>query len=314
MESQASELKKRLELEIVKLRRSGVVLPSLEAKLAQAVNELKPRLRFDSTRDRLFNLEATSYIDTAVPTESKKPGVAYVKRAIKASVGWYFTYITQQVNNFNFEVVGLLNALELRLVEQERRLARIAPELELRTVRDHFPADEQADEVVLEILAHSPFTRPILVTEAGADQLLARLEQRHQDLAYGLEEDPALADDGATQGLDIRNHALLWHLEHCGDASLDAIVARGVALECSPVWFKRVVLTEIARTLTPDGCALLIHHEPTILTQSPALTAVAAIRGAPISTEAWHLLAHDAGFDPTTTKIDDHTSLTRLGR
>lgn len=312
LETQTSELRQRLEREVVKLRRSGVIPPSLEAKMNQAVNDLKPRLRFDSTKDRLFNLEATSYIDTAVPTASKRPGVTYVKRAIKAGVGWYLTYLAQQVNNFTFETVGLLNSLELRLSEQEQRLARVAPHLSLGHATGQFPTNSLAEQAVLSLLMANQTELPILVTAAGGDHLLAELTTLLPDLAYGQIEDPNLADDAAKTGLDIRNSELLWHLEHCGDGSLGAIILRGAELECSPVWFKRGVLSETKRVLARDGVAILVHHEPSILTSSKDLTATAAIRGEPISTEAWSILTKEAGLLTTTEIIDIDTAVTRL--
>jgi hypothetical protein len=280
----------------------------------QAVNELKPRLRFDSTKNRLFNVEATSYIDTAVPTESKRPGVSYVKRAIKAGVGWYLTYITQQVNNFTFETVGLLNALELRLSEQELRLARLAPQVSLGRTSGQFPANALAEQAVRAQLMARQTELPILVTDAGGDNLLADLTALLPDLVYGQIEDSNLADHTAKDGLDIRNSSLLWHLEHCADGALGAIVLRGTELECSPIWFKRGVLSEAQRVLAADGVALLIHHEPSILAASRGLSATAAIRGEPISAAAWTILADEAGFRTITEIIDVDTAVTRLDR
>ncbi|MEX6429794.1 hypothetical protein [Ferrimicrobium acidiphilum] len=314
MESQTAELKRQLELEIVKLRRSGKLPPSLEAKMTQAVSELKPRLRFDSTRDRLFNLEATSYIDTAVPTDSQKPGVALVKRVIKAGIGWYLTYVTQQINNFTFETVGLLNALELRLAEQERRLARVAPHIALGEVIGHFPVSAHTEDLVYQELRARRYDRPLLIAEAASDGLLARLSQDEPDFAYGQEADPRLADDAAARGLDIRNTSLLWHLEHCGDGSLGGVVLRGVELECSPIWYKRAILAEIARVLAPSAIALLVHHEPEVLDEAPDLEAMAAIRGEPISAKAWGILADEAGYGTRTERIDALTAITRLER
>ncbi|WP_276945345.1 hypothetical protein [Ferrimicrobium acidiphilum] len=314
MEPQTSELRGRLEREVVKLRRSGVIPPSLEAKMTQAVNELKPRLRFDSTKDRLFNVEATSYIDTAVPTDSKRPGVTYVKRAIKAGVGWYLTYVTQQVNNFTFETVGLLNALELRLSEQELRLAKIAPQVSLGHTSGQFPANILAEQAVRAQLLDRQNEQPILVTDAGGDRLLAELTALLPDLVYGQIEDSDLADRSAKEGLDVRNSSLLWHLEHCADGALGALVLRGTELECSPVWFKRGVLAETRRVLAADGVAVLIHHEPSALALSPELSATAAIRGEPISVAAWAILADEAGFSSSTETIDVDTAVTRLQR
>ena len=314
METQTTELRQRLEREVIRLRRSGVIPPSLEARMTQAVNELKPRLRFDSTKDRLFNVEATSYIDTAVPIDSKRPGVTYVKRAIKAGVGWYLTYVTQQVNNFTFETVGLLNALELRLSEQELRLARIAPQVSLGHTSAQFPANALAEQTVrAQLMAHQT-ELPMLVTDAGGDDLLAELTALLPDLVYGQIEDPTLADHTAEGGLDVRNSSLLWHLEHCADGSLGALVLRGAELECSPIWFKRAVLSEARRVLAADGVALLVQHEPSILAASPELRAVAAIRGEPISASAWRMLADEAGFRSTTETIDVDTAVTRLDR
>lgn len=308
------DLRERLEREMVKLRRSGVIPPSLEARMGEVMNELKPRLRFDSIKDRLFNLEATSYIDTAVPTSSQKPGVTYLKRTIKAGIGWYLTYLTQQINNFTFETVGLLNALELRLSEQEERLDRIAPHLSLGHSFGQFPANFLTQETVLDQLAQCSFERPILVAAADEDLLLATLTSKTPNLAYGQIEDPVLADRAAAEGLDVRNSSLLWHLEHCGKDSLGGVVLRGVELECSPIWFKRAVLAEIERVLAPGAPGLLIHHEPTILASSRELNAMAALRGGPITTPAWAVLVHEAGFRATTQTIDVDTLVTRLDR
>jgi hypothetical protein len=282
--------------------------------MTQAVNELKPRLRFDSTKDRLFNVEATSYIDTAVPTDSKRPGVTYVKRAIKAGVGWYLTYVTQQVNNFTFETVGLLNALELRLSEQELRLAKIAPQVSLGHTSGQFAANSLAEQAVRAQLMDRQIELPILVTDAGGDHLLAELTALLPDLVYGQIEESNLADRTAKGGLDVRNSSLLWHLEHCADGALGALVLRGTELECSPIWFKRGVLSETRRALATDGVALLIHHEPSVLASSPELNATAAIRGEPISAAAWAILANEAGFSSSTETIDVDTAVTRLQR
>jgi hypothetical protein len=88
------------------------------AQIRLVTSRLGRRGRVDDAREALVDLGDVTVIDTDVPTVSPRRRVRFVKRQVKALIGWYLRYLAQQTT-----VLGQATArLGTALVDQADRL------------------------------------------------------------------------------------------------------------------------------------------------------------------------------------------------
>jgi len=310
-----SELASRLEQELARLRRSGAVPPSLEAALAHELEALRPRVTLGtSVEHQLFAVEASGYIESAPPIASRRPGGAILKRIVRQGVGWYVTFLAQQLNNFHFQLLQLLALEDERLLALEQRLEAVAPGRYLLPRGVGFTGRAEVEREAIDQLAEAVARGPVLVTEAGADGVLAALAERAPEHAFGVVADPERADGLARSGLDVRVSTTAAQLASIADGALAGLVLRGVELELSGSFTKERLLAEALRTVGADGVVLMVHHEPEHLAVEPQLAALAGVFGKPVATGGWAALASAHGARLETRRVDATTRVSTLVR
>jgi hypothetical protein len=310
-----SDLAARLEEELVRLRRQGAVPPSFEAELVHELEALRPRVPLEaSVEHQLFAVEASGYIEAAPPIASRRPGGALLKRIVRQGVGWYVTFLAQQLNNFHFQLLQLLALEDERLRALEQRLEAVAPARYLIPRGVGFSARAEVERAAVDAMTEAVARGLVLVTEAGADGVLAALAERAPEHAFGVLADPEQADGLARAGLDVRVSTTAAQLERIDDGALAGLVLRGVELELSGSFTKERLLAEALRVVRADGTVLMVHHEPEHLAVDPQLRALAGVFGGPVATGGWAALAgaHGAGLE--TRRIDATTRVSTLVR
>ncbi len=307
----AGFIERELDAELAKLRRSGALPPSRERMLNDLSSELTPDLGNEPFENRLARVEASSYLDLAVPTASRKPGLSLIKRGLKAGMHWYLNYLVQQLNNFSYELIGLLEGVDARIEALERAGGpRSAPALPPRVSFDD--PDLVTDHLVSLVAGEHP-SAPVLVTEpARGDALLRLSRQIDPDLVYGVTSDPEEADRLSAAGLDARLSATSRHLERLAPQSHAAIVLRGAEIELTPSFVKEAILELAYAALSPGGTLAILHHEPSALERSGTLRAWAAVEGSPWPAGAWTAVCQRSGWKAATRRLSIDTYCTTV--
>ncbi|MHB8190766.1 MAG: hypothetical protein ACYDHP_10200 [Ferrimicrobium sp.] len=296
-----------LDEELRRLRHSGTISPSYLHRIDALLSEMEPPLVSLDTETHLRRFEQASFFDIDVPTASRKPGVALVKKTIRRGISWYLNYLTQQLNNASGELINTLDRLNIRLNEVEGRLDQIVPINALNGLVNRLPTSALATAALSDALDHITSEAPILITDADDDGLLVGAPENR----YGVTLNESVADQLCAQGCDVRVASLEHHLERIAPGSLASMVLRGTELEFSPTWLKHRLLAVAHDAIASGGVLHLLHHDPEILALDPALGAAASLRSAPLPEPAWReLLASTEWTDRHTTRIAADTWIT----
>jgi hypothetical protein len=292
-ENQDIDIDSALEQEVVKLRKSGRFSPALEHKLNQLIEELKPDIQTANPQYLLSQLEISSFIDSSVPTASRKPGLSIIKKSIKLLTGWYFHYLVQQFDDFTYQLIQVLQSNEHRIRNLEQQLSR--PDLPFEPLE--FPAVDLAIDPVCSAIESIRSEGKIMLADAASDRLLEELSNRFDTgLVYGITLDEARAEQIASAKLDVRIRSLVNHLESLVPSSHRSIVLRGAELELSSSSLKLMALKLAATALEDEGTLLLLVHQPPAARYGPKIAARAAIFGEPWPTGAWIEATYHFGF------------------
>jgi hypothetical protein len=98
------------------------------AAARMAASEFRP----DDLRSAALFLERQATIDLQVPTASRLPGVALVKRAIKKLMIWYLRFLGHQISafgqataRFGVTVANRVDGVESDIADLQERVARL---------------------------------------------------------------------------------------------------------------------------------------------------------------------------------------------
>ncbi|GEM_PF-4148083 len=148
MPDTAPDPSRLVEAEVGRLQAEGAFPPGVEAELARSFARLTPPDALDA-----------AYIDAEVPTASRLPGGAPLKRLLRSLLGWYLGAVVQQANRANAALAGAIQDLGARLEALERNAALPPP-----------PGGD-----LLGSLLGGPPPGPVLQAAAGQEGLLAEL-------------------------------------------------------------------------------------------------------------------------------------------
>lgn len=298
-----------IEAEARRLRESGEVDEALLAELDRVFASLVP----DETGDRDFEsaldrAERESLIDVHPPADSRMPGGAPVKRAIKKLVLWYMDFVAGQVTNLAGSLTRAVRLLGGRVdgfesqVEQLRR-EHEALRIEVRARGAELTAGAGAVDpsgawghAIVEHLAG--VTGRVLHAECGDGDLLKRLLDAGVD-AYGT--DPHAATSGDT--VEIRSGTALDHLGAVSPASLDGVVLSGF-IDRTTLGERAGVLTRVAEALAPGGRLLVVGTDPSVWAEQRSALEIDLAPGRPLHAETWGALLDAAGFDDVQVDAD----------
>jgi SAM-dependent methyltransferase len=283
-----SNLQAEIAEEVRRRRAAGDFPPGLERELDAMFAKYAPAGASDDFDDVLAAAETQSFIHADVPTASRRPPVAYVKRALRKVMAWYVRFLAQQVTAFAGSITRAVALLGDR-VDALETVTLIADDEALAEVRDR-RADEDLTawaDVVVSALAG--VSGRVLHTECGAGGLLRTIVDAGFD-GYGVEPVEALTVDAARSGLDVRADAARAHLGKLPDDSLGGVVLSG-CVDALPVGEVLGVAARAASVLAPGGVLVVLSAGPVAWARDRDPVIVDLSPGRPLHAETWrHVL------------------------
>ncbi len=284
-----AQVMSEIDAEVVKRRASGDIPPGLERELDELFLEFSPVGMQGRTRLRetLQLVDGNTYVDIAVPTESRKAVGSYIKRLIRKSVGWYLNFIVQQIVRFAWAVSRALHVVVDHVEDLEAEVAalRPAPLPELAV-----PAGDDGRSwwAPLAAQALAATGGRVLHADCGNGSLVAGLVAAGID-AYGVDPDEVAVEVGMAAHLDLRAETGLDHLDVVSAEALDGIVLSGSLQWLLPAERERLVSMASSR-LAPGGVIVLHSATPEawLRTAPPVLADLAP--GRPLHSATWELL------------------------
>ena len=274
--------------EVRRRRASGDFPPGLERELDAIFARYAPAGAGDDFDEVIVSAETQSFIHVDVVTASNKPGVAYVKRALRKVMAWYLRFLAQQVTAFAGAITRAVKLLGERVAALET-VTVLASERTLAEVRERRAGPDltrwrsvAADELV-------GITGRILHTECGDGGLLSALNAAGAD-AYGVEPVEALAMAASRAGLDVRADDALAHLRALPEGALGALVLSG-CVDALPLGEVLEIADLAAAVVAPAGTVIVISTGPasSIGARDPVVADLTP--GRPLHAETWcHLL------------------------
>ncbi|MCP3911424.1 MAG: hypothetical protein GY713_10755, partial [Actinomycetia bacterium] len=260
--------------EVDRRRRSGELPAGLEAELDAAFARLAPPSAVAGDLGSMIDrARDASFIGVDVPTESARPGVGQVKRALRPAMSWYLRFVAGEISAFNDIVVRSLDEIEGRLGGLEGAVPDAARQL----VEVPSPPDE-AFTRAWELVAESD--QPVVVVGARPDIPVDRLAGGHV-----IEPDNRHLVASLRAGIDVRPGEPLEHLRALPAGSVGAVVIGG--------WFDRVDRATrhhsiaAARTaLAQEGQMVIVGSTPAAWTQAVGVVG-ADLLDAPFHGETW---------------------------
>lgn len=297
-----ARLTAEIEAEARRLRESGEVDEALLAELERVFESLVPdetgERDFESALDRA---ERESLIDVHPPADSRMPGGAPVKRAIKKLVLWYMDFVAGQVTNLAGSLTRAVRLLGGRVDDIDRRLEQLREEHErlrsdvrARTAELNVgstgvdPSAAWAD-VIAERLAGADGR--LFHAECGEGDLVKRLIDAGFD-AYGA--DPSAVRVG--EDADVRQATALDHLEVVAPGSLAGIILSGF-VDRVTLGERVAAVARAAEVLEGGGRLLLVGTDPLVWAEQRSVLEIDLSPGQPLHPETWGALLTVAGFD-----------------
>ena len=291
-----------IDLEVQRRRASGDLPASLETELDELFLEFSPVGLHGKARLRetLALVDGSAYVDIAVPVASEKAVGTYVKRLIKAGLGWYMGFIVHQIIKFAWSVSRMFHVVVDHVEDLESEVATLrTPELP----RSAVPRTEPGSGwwVPPTRAALRGRTGRVLHADCGHGGLIDVLLEDGVD-AYGVDPDESVIESAVARGLDVRAEAVLDHLEVVAPEALSGVVLTGTVQWLHPNQRDRLV-SLLATRLAGDA-TVVIHSatpESWATGSSPLVSDLAP--GRPLHPETWmHLLAQH-GFAQTGSHL-----------
>jgi hypothetical protein len=278
------ELAAEIAAEAKRRRAAGVFPPGLERELdAEFARLAPPGAVGDDLPTVISAVERAALIDVDVPTESNRPGISPVKKALRKSMAWYLRYLAQQVSALGSATTRAMRIIEVRLDAVE---AVSAASPAVQSVLDAVPpADVDAATIDL-VRSHT--TGRTLVADAGDGVLLRALLDAGVS-AYGTEPRRPLHTALARDGIDARPVTALHHLRSLLDASLDTVVLVDVV---------DVAALAVQIELVQQACRVA-RSTVLVVSVEPAGLRAELSAGRPLSAAAWRHLIEREGWTVT---------------
>ncbi|MEN3271650.1 MAG: hypothetical protein V7636_411 [Actinomycetota bacterium] len=280
---------REIDEEVAARRAAGDFPPGMERDLDLIFARFAPATHSADDLDALIEqADRGAFVDVDVPTASRMPAVAYVKRGLRKLMSWYLRYLAQQVSVFASSVVGALKLLGRRVEALEASTPGADPAVRAAWLRASTPPDVGgiAGAVVDEL--HG-VTGRVLVAECGDGALVQALRDAGLD-AYGC--DPRTA---AVAGLDLRTDDVLDHLRAVDHEALGALVLLGV-VDRVAVGVQLTLVDRAADVLATGGRVAVVGNAPESWGRTTSVVEADLAPGKPLHAETWSHLLTERGF------------------
>lgn len=275
----------------VRRRRARGDLPAdVERELDEVFARFAPPAAIDADlRTYLERLSQTTFIDVDAPTDSVRPGVSHVKRALRKSMAWYFRHMAQQVSSLAQSLITALTKAADRIAALEAAVPATSPAVERLT--EGLPPIEPADDVGSVVETLKGTTGRVAHVGAGPGRVVEALRAVGVD-AYGVEADHRLVDQ--VDDLLVRRAEATDHVRSLGPEVLGAMIVSTDSLS----WVEQAtMLVEAPPALVPGGLLVISGSEPGSLGEGtgPARAALGVAHA--MDADAWVELMSAAGLE-----------------
>jgi hypothetical protein len=294
-----AEVMAEIDEEVRRRRASGDLPARVERELDELFLEHSPVAgRGGSLGEALRMVDAAAFIDPVVPVGSNKSGGAAIKKGLRKLNLWYIGYITHQVSQFASAVSRSLHILDDRVTELRREMDARREEPS-QVVEADWATGPDAWWVPLAVESAGRSAGRVLHAVSGDGWLVRALVAKGVD-AYGVDPRPGRVDRAETDGIDLREEAVIEHLRAVEPAGLTGIVLSGT-VDGMTHGERRQLLDLVVDRLAPDG-ALVIHSlSPAGWDGEVAPVEADLSPGRPLRGATWVHLLGPLGFDATVT-------------
>jgi hypothetical protein len=295
MHDEGTDIRKvaaEIEAEVRARRAAGAYPPGFERDLDALFAQFAPpevSLDFDAAIERAEDL---AVIDPIIPVASRHPVLGIVKRVLAKLLGFYHSWLTQQVTAVGVAINNTMRLLGRRVADLETTTGDVA---RARAAGARVPAvrdDSAWEPLVLDALRGR--SGRIAVVECGSGVLLSSIVSAGLD-AYGVEPRADVADEALARGLEVRVDDTAAHLHSVAPGALGAIVLRAITERIAVG--ELLLLVETAATRLAPGAPLVVcslrRHA---WGEGPTGVEADLVPGRPLLPETWEALLPELGF------------------
>lgn len=282
-----------IEAEVRARRAAGEYPPDFERELNELFARFAPPERNTDFEAAIERSESLVIVDPVIPVASRNPVFRLVKLTIARLIGWYHSWLSQQLTTIAIALNHALRVLGARVREVERVTGDVA---RARAVGARIPAHRNDDvwqPVVVETLRGC--RGRIAVLECGDGAIVRACTDAGLD-AYGVEPRRAAADEARARGVEVRVDDATGHLGSVGDAALDALVLR-VIVERATVGELLEVIDAAARCVAPGGRLVICSLTPEAWGSGDTAIEADLLPGRPRHASTWEALLPEQGFE-----------------
>ena len=273
-------------------RASGEYPVGFEKQLDLLFARFAPPEVAEDIDDALERAEDAAGIDPEIPTASNNVAFGAVKKVIAKVLGWYHTFLAQQITSF---AVALHNVVR-RLVEKVRHLEEVTGHSERSRVEsERIPAvrdDAPWNALVLDAVRTT--RGRVLVAECGDGELLAQLTAAGVD-GYGVEPNVELLEQSLARELDVKPDDATTHVRQVVPGDLNAIVLRACVERRAPGELLELV-DHVVRALADSGKLVVCSTHPRAWGDARTLVEADLSPGRPLHPETWRDILDRRGF------------------
>jgi len=288
------QLLREIDEEVAARRASGDFPPGMERDLDLIFARFAPAVTSGNDLDALLEqADRGAFVDVDVPTGSRLPGVAIVKKVLRKLMSWYLRYVAQQVSVFAGAAVGALKLLGRRVEALEAATPGADPRVRDASRKVSAPPD--ASSLVGAIVEHvKGVGGRVLVAECGTGAVVRALLDAGVD-AYGCEPRLSLAEQASLDGIDVRGDDVLDHLRAVDHEALAGIVLAG-AVDRLPVGAQLALADLAAAALRRGGRLALVGTQPAAWGTATSVVDADLAPGRPLHAETWAHVLDERGF------------------
>ncbi len=286
------KLAAEIEAEVRARRAAGAYPPGFERELDRLFDRFAPPEVSNDFDAALERAEDLVIIDPVIPVASNSPVLGVVKRVMSKLIGWYHTWLTQQMSALATAFSTALRLLGGRVVELEHTTGDVA---RARAVGARIPArrdDTAWSNAVTAALQGCPGR--VALVECGDGALLAALVAAGVD-AYGIEPRAAVADVALARGLEVRIDDGAAHLHAVAAAALGGLVLRGL-VERAPLGELLLLVDAAAAKLAPGGHLVVCSMRNEAWGHGTTTAEADLVAGHPLHPDTWSAVLPEQGF------------------
>ncbi len=295
-----------IEAEARARRRSGRYPPAFERELGELFARFAPPEASGDLGALIDAAEEHGLIEPFIPVESQKPAGRIVKQGFARALGWYHTWLTQEISQFAGSSVRALRVVADRLAAIERRLGDAdARDLELAGLAPVAPAP-----AIIELVRRrlAGVTGRVVVARAGRGQLVVALRADGVDV-YGTEPDAATRDAADDEfGISLLPDEPYAHLGSVGRGALAAAVLLGSDVDAAPAGSRIALLRRAITRIRDEGVLLVVATERDAYPEREPIAADLAA-APPFGAPTWEHLLVAAGLDDITVEAGERQLL-----